>query len=393
MRRVFKMRILHVVPSFAPCFAHGGVVNASYQIAKKQVEDGHDVTVYTTDSCNERLRFEDNYNVDVDGIKVFYFKNLSNNIKNKLTIDTPVSAISHIRRTIADFDIIQIHEHRHSLAIATHRYAKKNHIPYVLQAHGSVLPFFQKEKLKDIFDRLWGFDILHDASRVFALTEVEKEQYLKMGVAEDRIEIVPLGINLDEYANLPETGNFKSRFGIDAEDRVILFLGRIHEIKGLDLLVNAFDKIRNDNVKLAIVGGDSGFKDTLDEMIEEMDLQDKVIFPGVLTGRDKIEALVDCDVFVMPSRYESFTTSGLEAMACGKPLVLTRNNHIHTWVKDNVGLVCDFDEDDLSNCIETLLDNGELCREFGETGRKLIEDKYDWDKVSKHIESIYRSCF
>ena len=387
------MRILHVVPSFAPCFAHGGVVNASYQIAKKQVEDGHDVTVYTTDSCNERLRFEDNYNVDVDGIKVFYFKNLSNNIKNKLTIDTPVSAISHIRRTIADFDIIQIHEHRHSLAIATHRYAKKNHVPYVLQAHGSVLPFFQKEKLKDIFDRLWGFDILHDASRVFALTEVEKEQYLKMGVAEDRIEIVPLGINLDEYANLPETGNFKSRHGIDAEDRVILFLGRIHEIKGLDLLVNAFDKIRNDNVKLAIVGGDSGFKDTLDEMIEERDLQDKVIFPGVLTGRDKIEALVDCDVFVMPSRYESFTTSGLEAMACGKPLVLTRNNHIHTWVKDNVGLVCDFDEDDLSNCIETLLDNGELCREFGETGRKLIEDKYDWDKVSKHIESIYMSCF
>lgn len=393
MRRVFKMRILHVVPSFAPCFAHGGVVNASYQIAKKQVEDGHEVTVYTTDSCNERLQFEDNYNVDVDGIKVFYFKNLSNNIKNKLTIDTPVSAISHIRRTIADFDIIQIHEHRHSLAIATHRYAKKNRIPYVLQAHGSVLPFFQKEKLKDIFDRLWGFDILHDASRVFALTEVEKEQYLKMGVAEDRIEIVPLGINLDEYTNLPESGNFKSRYGIDAEDRVILFLGRIHEIKGLDLLVNAFDKIRNDNVKLVIVGGDSGFKDTLDEMIEERDLQDRIIFPGVLTGRDKIEALVDCDVFVMPSRYESFTTSGLEAMACGKPLVLTRNNHIHTWVKDNVGLVCDFDEDDLSNCIETLLDNGELCREFGETGRKLIEDKYDWDKVSKHIESIYMSCF
>ena len=392
MRRVFKMRILHVVPSFAPCFAHGGVVNASYQIAKKQVEDGHDVTVYTTDSCNERLRFEDNYNVDVEGIKVFYFKNLSNNIKNKLTIDTPVSAISHIRRTIADFDIIQIHEHRHSLAIATHRYAKKNHIPYVLQAHGSVLPFFQKEKLKDIFDRLWGFDILHDASRVFALTEVEKEQYLKMGVAEDRIEIVPLGINLDEYANLPESGNFKSRHGIDAEDKVILFLGRIHEIKGLDLLVNAFDKIENDNVKLAIVGGDSGFKDTLDEMIEERDLQDKVIFPGVMTGREKIEALVDCDVFVMPSRYESFTTSGLEAMACGKPLILTRNNHIHTWVKDNSGLICDFDEENLSNCIETLLNNEELCREFGETGRKLIEDKYDWDKVSKQIESIYKSC-
>ena len=80
MKKVFKMNILHVVPSFAPCFAHGGVVNASYQIAKKQVEEGHNVTVYTTDSCNERLKFENNYNVDVEGIKVFYFKNLSNSI-------------------------------------------------------------------------------------------------------------------------------------------------------------------------------------------------------------------------------------------------------------------------------------------------------------------------
>ena len=270
------MKILHVVPSFAPCFAHGGVVNASYQIAKKQVEDGHDVTVYTTDSCNERLQFENNYNVDVDGIKVFYFKNISNNIKNKLTIDTPLSSIKHIRKTIADFDIIHIHEHRHSLAIATHRYTKKNNVPYVLQAHGSVLPFFQKEKLKDIFDRLWGFDVLHDASRVFALTEVEKEQYIKMGVAEDMIEIVPLGINLEEYNNLPKKGSFKSKHDINVEDKTILFLGRIHEIKGLDLLINAFDKIQIDNVKLAIVGGDSGFKDTLDEMINEKNLQDKV---------------------------------------------------------------------------------------------------------------------
>ena len=386
------MNILHVVPSFAPCFAHGGVVNASYQIAKKQVEDGHNVTVYTTDSCNERLKFDNNYNVDVEGIKVFYFKNLSNNIKNKLTIDTPISAINHIKKTINDFDIIHIHEHRHSLAIATHRYAKKNNVPYVLQAHGSVLPFFQKEKMKDIFDKLWGFDILYDASRVFALTEIEKEQYLKMGVAEDNIEIVPLGINLNEYNHLPAKGNFKSKHDIFNNDKLILFLGRIHEIKGLDLLVNAFAKIDNNNVTLAIVGGDYGFREKLDELIDKNNLQGKVIFPGVLTGPDKIEALVDCNIFVMPSRYESFTTSGLEAMACGKPLILTKNNHIHTWVKDKVGLICEFDESDLADCIETLLNDNELCDRFGETGRKLIEEKYDWDKVSKQISNIYETC-
>ncbi|MBE6501398.1 MAG: glycosyltransferase [Methanobrevibacter thaueri] len=386
------MNILHVVPSFAPCFSHGGVVNASYQIAKKQVENGHNVSVYTTDSCDKRLKFKDNYNVDVDGIKVFYFKNLSNTFKNKMTIDTPVSLINYLKKTITEFDIIHIHEHRQSLAIATHRYAKKNNVPYVLQAHGSVLLVFQKEKLKEIFDNMWGFDILHDASKLFALTEVEKEQYLKMGVPEDKIEIVPLGINIDEYNNLPEKGNFKSKHNIGSDEKLILFLGRIHEIKGLDLLVKSFSRISEDNVKLAIVGGDYGFKEELEKLIETFDLKDKVLFPGVLTGKNKIEALVDCDIFIMPSRYESFTTSGLEAMACFKPLILTKNNHIQSWVKDNVGLVCEFDENDLFNCIETLLNDDSLCEKFGKNGRKLIEEKYDWDKVSKQIEGIYHDC-
>ena len=94
----------------------------------------------------------------------------------------------------------------------------------------------------------------------------------------------------------------------------------------------------------------------------------------------------------MPSRYESVTTSGLEAMACFKPLILTKSNHIQSWVKDNVGLVCEFDETDLSNCIETLLNNEKLCEKFGKNGRKLIEEKYDWNKVSKQIESIYYEC-
>lgn len=386
------MNILHVVPSFAPCFSAGGVVNASYQIAKKQVEAGHKVTVYTTDSCQERLKFKNNYNVDVEGINVCYFKNISNDIKNKLTIDAPISLPIHLRKNISEFDIIHIHEHRHSLAIAAHRYAKKNKIPYVIQAHGSVLPFFQKEKLKEIFDKLWGFDILYDASKVFALTEVEKDQYLKMGVESSKIEIVPLGINLNEYEKLPDKGKFKSRYGIGNDEKLILFLGRIHKIKGLDLLIKSFSKISDENVKLAIVGGDYGFLDEVKSLIAQFNIENKVIFPGVLTGENKKEALVDCDVFVMPSRYESFTTSGLEAMACYKPLVLTKNNHIHTWVEGNVGLTCEFDDAELSDCFEKLLNDEKLCEKFGNAGRNLIENKYDWDKIEKQISNIYQTC-
>lgn len=150
--------------------------------------------------------------------------------------------------------------------------------------------------------------------------------------------------------------------------------------------------IENDNVKLAIVGGDYGFKEDLEKLIKKFNLENKVIFPGVLTGKDKIEALVDCDIFVMPSRYESFTTSGLEAMACEKPLILTENNHIQSWVRDNVGLVCEFNENDLADCFNRLLNDENLCRQFGTAGRELIENKYDWNRVSAEIENIYKTC-
>ncbi len=390
------MNILHVAHFFYPCLSAGGVVNASYQIALNQVKD-NDVKVISSDSCKQRLKFEEGrYDVDVNGIKVDYFKNLSNKFKLATMLDTPLSAPFKIRKDIKNQDIIHVHEHRQTLAIIACHYARKYNIPYIVQAHGSVLPFFQKEGLKNIFDKAFGFKILHNASCVFALTEVEKEQYIKMGVDEDKIEIVPLGINTDEYENLPSFGKFRSKFEIGLNDKLILFVGRIHKIKGLDLLIESFNHLLNDDVsrdysiKLAVVGPDDGYLSTLEEKIKEYGLEDNVVITGPLYDEEKHEALVDCDLFVMPSKYESFTTSGLEAMACGKPLVLTKNNHIHDWVNGNVGLACDDNEISLKSAISDVLFDDGLSKRFGENGKKLIQEKYNWDMINKQILDIYQ---
>ena len=396
------MKILHVAHFFYPCLSAGGVVNASYQIASKQCND-NDVKVISSDSCKERLKFPNGrYDVDVDGIKVDYFRNLSNGFKLKTMLDTPLAAPFKIRNDIKGYDIIHIHEHRQTLAIFASYFARKNNIPYVVQAHGSVLPFFQKEGLKNIFDKVFGFKILHNASCVFALTEVEKEQYLKRGVDEDKIEIVPLGINLDEYENLPDYGKFRSKFNIGENDKLILFVGRIHEIKGLGLLIDSFNDLINQHnenhsledissssIKLAIVGPDDGYLVKLEDKIKEYSLEDNVIITGPLYKEEKQEALVDCDLFVMPSKYESFTTSGLEAMACSKPLVLTKNNHIHDWVDGNVGLACDDNKDSLREAIEKVLFDEDLSLIFARNGQKLIKEKYNWDIINDQILEIY----
>ncbi len=387
------MKILHVAHFFYPCLSAGGVVNASYQIAKMQARD-NSVKVISSDACKERLKFEESrYDVDIDGIKVDYFKNISNRFKLATMLDTPLGAIFRIKKQIRDFDVVHVHEHRQTLSIIACYFARRYGIPYVVQAHGSVLPFFQKEGLKNIFDKVFGFKILHGASKVFALTEVEKEQYLKMGVEEDRIEIVPLGINIEEYSDLPEEGIFREKFNISKDDKLIIFIGRVHEIKGLDLLIDAFKELADseDDVKLAIVGPDDGYMDALNLRIAECDLSDKVIVTGPLYKSEKQEALVDCDLFVMPSKYESFTTSGLEAMACGKPLVLTKNNHIHDWVDGSVGLACDDDKMSLKDAMAEVLFDEELSKKFGMNGRRLIQEKYNWDMINEQILNIYES--
>jgi glycosyltransferase involved in cell wall biosynthesis len=394
------MDILHVVPSFYPCLSAGGVVNASYQLSKKQTEKGNNVSVFTTDSCKKRLKLEKRYGADVNGVKTYYFRNLSNYLKSSFLIDTPYTMPFKSNKMIKNHEILHIHEHRHSLAIISSYYALKSNVPYVLQAHGSVLPFFQKESLKEIFDKLWGFKILHNASKILALTEIEKEQYLKMGVMEENIEIVPLGIDLVEYSNLPSRGNFRSRYGIANTDKLILFIGRIHRIKGLELLVKSFKLLKNDlkdelknsyTLKLAIVGPDDGFLEELTKLIKKLKLKEDIILTGPLFGDDKKSAIVDSDIFVMPSQYESFTTSGLEAMVCEKPLILTKNNHIHDWVNNNVGFSCEYDEKDLANSIKKLLLDEKLIQKFGKQGRKLIEEKYNWDFVEKQMKNIYNS--
>jgi len=387
------MKILHVAHFFYPCLSAGGVVNASYQIARMQARD-NSVKVISSDACKERLKFEESrYDVDIDSIKVDYFKNISNRFKLATMLDTPLGAIFRIKNQIRDFDVVHVHEHRQTLSIIACYFARRYGIPYVVQAHGSVLPFFQKEGLKNIFDKVFGFKILHGASKVFALTEVEKEQYLKMGVEEDRIEIVPLGINIEEYSDLPEEGIFREKFNISKDDKLIIFIGRVHEIKGLDLLIEAFKELADSesDVKLAIVGPDDGYMDALNLRIAECDLSDKVIVTGPLYKSEKQEALVDCDLFVMPSKYESFTTSGLEAMACGKPLVLTKNNHIHDWVDGSVGLACDDDKMSLKDAMAEVLFDEELSKKFGMNGRRLIQEKYNWDMINEQILNIYES--
>ena len=386
------MKILQVTSFFRPSWEAGGIARVCYALSKRLAERGHEVTVYTTDGFKSRVNVQKNCRVFIEGMDVFYFSNMSLFLASR-NLCVPYMAPLIARKHMEEFDIIHIHTFRSALAILIWYYANKYGIPYVLQAHGSVLPFFQKQRPKKVFDSLFGYRILKDASKVFALSRMEAEQYRGMGVPEEKIAIIPNGIDLSEYADLPPKGSFKKKFNIDEDEKIVLYLGRIHRIKGIDILVKTFASIveKLDDVRLVVVGPDDGYLSELEALIKVLKIDDNVLISDPLYGRDKLEAYVDADVCVLPSRYETFPMTILEAVACGTPIILTDYCGITEYFRDKVGLVVKPIPKNLVDALLKILQDEELRDVFRGNCQKVIGE-FDVSKTILQLEEVYEAA-
>ena len=377
------MKILQVNPLFSP--AHGGSAVAPYLLSKELAKKGHDITIFTTDYELSEEWVKSTQSLQ---IKVLPFKTWFNWARFQVT----PGIIKSTKDGGNYFDIIHMHNYRTFQNIIVHHYAKKHDIPYVLQAHGSLVTFFQKGMLKRIFDTIWGYRILKDASKVIAVTKTEAEQYKSMGVKEDKIEIIPNAIDLSEFENLPERGEFRRQYGLDNNQKLILYLGRIHQIKGLDLLAEAFARLSKElkHARLVIVGPDDGYLCSLSKLISELRIKEEVVFTGPLYGRDKLEAYVDADVYVLPSSYEIFGITVLEACACATPVVVPSSCGLANWVEGyQAGYVIPHDKNQLQQALATILTDEKLSQQLASQARKLVEEQFAWNKILNQIEATY----
>jgi glycosyltransferase involved in cell wall biosynthesis len=375
------MKVLQVISYFNPKF--GGDVNVCINISKELVKRNHTVTILTTD-----FHFDGQFAdmVRADGIAVIPVHCIVNfgNFLYSPTINT------WLRKNLRGFDIIHLHtfwSHQH---VAARSFAIKYRIPYIMQAHGTVITFFDKQNLKKLYDFVWGNKILRDASKLIALTETEKEQYRVRGVPEKKICIIPNGINLSEFEHLPKKGKFRQKFQIQDDCRLILYIGRLHEAKGLDLLVDAFyelNKISKD-VRLMLAGPDEGYHNDLLNKIQKLNLENEILVPGFISNEEKIQAFIDSDVFVTPF-YWGFPVTFLEACACGLPIITTTHGDKLNWFNDNVGIVVEYNQESLKNAILKILNDDELKIKFGEKGKEIVKNEFNWGAIILKLETAY----
>jgi glycosyltransferase involved in cell wall biosynthesis len=385
------MRILQISPFFYPAWEYGGTVPYAYNLSMELVKRGHQVTVYTTDSIDEHTRQKERF-VELKGIQVYYFRNLNNRLAWNRFFFSP-GVIPHIRKEMKAFDIVHLQDYRCFQTIVTHYYAKKKGIPYVLQPHDTFINFFQKGQLKKVFDITFGHRIIKDATMLIAERTSEAKSYQAIGISRDKIKLLPVGVDLSEFDNLPQRGEFRRKYGLGNKQKIVLYLGRIVDIKGPNLLVEAFAGLAKglEDVSLVIAGPDAGYLPAVKRLIKDLRIEERVLLTGPILGKDKLEAYVDADVYVMPSRYEGFSIAPLEAYACGTPVITTDRCGTAEWVSDILDCVIPYDKVRLQEALTEILTRRSL-QNRSERQRKrlnLIRGRFSWAAITKMIEDVY----
>ncbi len=157
----------------------------------------------------------------------------------------------------------------------------------------------------------------------------------------------------------------------------ILFFEKLHQRAFADLVKEK----EIDNIKLVIVGPDSGFLSTLKRQIEDLKISDKILFTGSLYERDKLKAYVDADIFVKPRADEIFEIIFLEACTCGTPVICSKECGIADVINKKAGFAIPYDKDELRDAIPKVLSDDELRRRFGEEGKRSVKEEFGWDKI------------
>ena len=230
------MRILFVIPYFHDAWAYGGQPRSAFEMAKSLVARGHSVTVLTTDSGGaDRLK---TFPSVVDGITIRYYRNVSNTWAFRQRFFLPLGFFSDIGKHVGNADVVHIHELRSSLSVSAASASRRLSKPFVLSPHGG-LRHLGRRGLKTVFDSMFGNRILETAAAVIAVSRAEEQDAAAMRVPANRIVLISNSVPAMPLESLPAEGIFRKEYRLPP-GRLLLFLGRLHPVKGADLLIEGF---------------------------------------------------------------------------------------------------------------------------------------------------------
>ena len=238
-------------------------------------------------------------------------------------------------------------------------------------------------------------EVMASADRIIAFSPHERDAMERLyGADANKVSLVPCGVDLSVFRPLDQSA-VRDRLGLNGE-KLLLYVGRIEPLKGLDLLVETAAHMDiGESVRMIVVGADANGGRELDrvkQMAKEMDLEDQIDFIGQVDHTELPLYYNAADVCVVPSYYESFGLVALESMACGTPVVATRVGGLSTIVHHGrTGYLKSWRcPESFANSLEMIISNDDLQQSMGEAARKRAEGM-GWDNVAALMWNEYDS--
>jgi glycosyltransferase involved in cell wall biosynthesis len=388
---VIEMNILQLCIRFPP--GPGGAENHVYHISKELLKRGYDLKVFTSDLYTEVpfVRIE-NHSTSYKGVQVQRFRSYS--LGGDMHYIFIPSMIKAILKEKADI----IHTHSYGYFQSTSgAFAKKlRDLPMVITPHfhpsWSMWGGKKRKQLRKIYDGLLGKPALASPDAIICHSENEKKLLAIFSVPDEKIRIIPAGVDFSRFESLPPPKIFRDQFKID--DRIVLYTGRLASNKGLLHLMDAAPQVLSQfkDTTFVLVGEDEGEKKRIEEKATKLGIKDKVLFTGhIKDEKSFMSAYCACDVFVLPSEYEAFGLVLLEAMACEKPCVATRVGGVPEVIEEGkTGVLVKYgNAKDLAGAINDLLGDEKKRKEMGHFGRERVKENFTWPIIVNKLEKVY----
>lgn len=351
------MRLLLSIPYFSPAYAFGGSVTVAETMVTDFLAAGHDVTVATTDVFDATQRVSPDAAQLPEGAEIARFPNINHRLAAGFNAYTPRGLRGWLARNLPRFDVVLLHDFYSMVSVLTARAAVRADVPFALQPLGTLTPARASGRplVKQAFLRAWGRTTVRTASAILYLAEHEAADALKVGAVSEQLIYMPLPLELPAEADADE-----------APEPTIAFVGRLHPVKRVDLLLQATAIVRRkiSDVRLEIVGPGGRFQKDLETLTRRLDLDDAVVFHGYVSTAKKFEVLRRAHISALLSSSEGLPMSVLEAMACFKPAVLSRGCHLDE-LDGRACLVVPDDPREVAAGMVRLLEDESLRRRLG----------------------------
>lgn len=384
------LRILLVTLAFYPANELGGPIKVVFENAQELVRRGHQVTVACTNRLNKRSRISPaTFRDIIDGLPITYFNTyLIPGWPGVLGPSLSLDIWRQLPSLMGEVDVLHINGTRGEIFLAAASISQQIGIPYVIQPHGDVPHLGASVLIKRIYDRLFWPRLANGASAFIALTPSERQQCLAMGVPAGKIHVIPNGISGDLIGGILP-GRFRQQFDLRPDDRVILFLGRIHRKKGVDILVRSFAQMK-EVARLVIVGPDDGHLSQVRHLVEEFGIENRVLFTGAISGDDVYSAFRDANIFALTCRTDTFPMTLVEAASLGVPIVLAETCEISHLFADDAASIVPLDPQRIAAELDRLVSNESLCQHRSRRAREVAERCFSIKAVGDQLEALYQ---